>query len=311
MSLPIPLPSLFMPLPLPMMIPFMGIQSAVMAKQFGENFQYGKRRISAMSNEEFNALSWEQLMKNNADAVQSLIPTMEKTLQDMRPLVETILREFAQMMKQLIALAPELVQTATGVGGAASAPSQAFQFFPQAFAEESKTKDVTTQIAKELDAYKKSIVNMDLVTVTAQIKLLNSKVPFGWTKFETGTVVELLWVRKNFLIDEIRKSGETKGTLVVPASTETKTPLPAIVETKAFLAKLSKLLGDVQAPEHTLGVLTSKKMTTAPSYKIVLKAYNSKKKLFYNYIQSQRNSNNIQIKIEANKWWKHRFKFYE
>ena len=46
----------FMPLPNSAVIPFMELQSAVMARAFGMNFQFGKRLISSLNNTEFNAL---------------------------------------------------------------------------------------------------------------------------------------------------------------------------------------------------------------------------------------------------------------
>ncbi len=90
----IPTIGFFAPLPLPMMIPFMGIQSAVMAEQFGTMFQYGKRRISAMSNEEFNALTPEKLQQDMTRQLEGMIPEMEKQIQAMQPLVQIILKEF-------------------------------------------------------------------------------------------------------------------------------------------------------------------------------------------------------------------------
>ncbi len=102
-----------MPLPLPMMIPFMGIQSGVMAKMFGENFQFGKRKISAMSNEEFNELTFEKLMKDNAMQIKALIPTFEQSLADMRPFTEFIIREFGVMIQLLIGQAGNQFDKAT------------------------------------------------------------------------------------------------------------------------------------------------------------------------------------------------------
>ncbi len=92
----------FMPLPLAMMIPFMGVQSAVMAKQFGENFQYGKRRISAMSNEEFNKLTPLILMQRANEELKSIIPSMEQSITEMRGFQEFIIKEFIEMINQLI-----------------------------------------------------------------------------------------------------------------------------------------------------------------------------------------------------------------
>ncbi len=89
----------FAPLPLPMMIPFMGIQSAVMAEQFGTMFQYGKRRISAMSNEEFNKMTPEMLQARITTQIQGMIPEMEKQIQAMRPMVVVIMKEFAEYVR--------------------------------------------------------------------------------------------------------------------------------------------------------------------------------------------------------------------
>ncbi len=70
----------FLPVPLPMMIPFMGAQSLVIGKMFGEGFQYGKRKISAMPNEEFNKLTFEDMMSNARDEMKASIPTMQAAL---------------------------------------------------------------------------------------------------------------------------------------------------------------------------------------------------------------------------------------
>ncbi len=99
MALPI---GFFMPLPLAMMIPFMGVQSAVMAKQFGENFQYGKRRISAMSNEEFNRLTPKILMENANVELKAMIPSMEASITEMRTFQTFLIREFIAMIKEAI-----------------------------------------------------------------------------------------------------------------------------------------------------------------------------------------------------------------
>ncbi len=89
----------FAPLPLPMMIPFMGIQSAIMAEQFGTMFQYGKRRISAMSNEEFNKMTPDMLQARITTQIQGMIPEMEKQIQAMRPMVIIIMKEFAEYVR--------------------------------------------------------------------------------------------------------------------------------------------------------------------------------------------------------------------
>ncbi len=111
----LPLPSTFMPLPLAIMIPFMGMQSMVMAKQFGEGFQYGKRRISAMSNEEFNKLSMGTLMQQTNDELKTLIPNMKESLQQMRPFQREIFIEMLAALKEAIGLGIDVGKAALGV----------------------------------------------------------------------------------------------------------------------------------------------------------------------------------------------------
>jgi len=106
MSLPI---GFFAPLPLPMMIPFMGIQSAVMAEQFGTMFQYGKRRISAMSNEEFNQLTFEKLQSEMTKQIKGMIPEMQNQIKAMQPMVKMIIEEFASYIKLATEAMPSAV----------------------------------------------------------------------------------------------------------------------------------------------------------------------------------------------------------
>ncbi len=91
-----------MPLPLAMMIPFMGIQSAVMAKQFGENFQYGKRRISAMSNDEFNKLTPKMIQDNANAELKAMIPSMQDSITDMRHFQEFMIKEMISTIGDLL-----------------------------------------------------------------------------------------------------------------------------------------------------------------------------------------------------------------
>jgi len=80
----------------------MGIQSAVMAKQFGENFQYGKRRISAMSNEEFNATTPLDLLQQNTAELKAMIPTMQESVTNMRDFQTFLIREFLSTLNDAI-----------------------------------------------------------------------------------------------------------------------------------------------------------------------------------------------------------------
>ncbi len=97
MSLPI---GFFSPLPLPIMVPFMFMQSAAMALAFGSFFQYGKRKLSAMPNEEFNALTPEALTAKLMSNVNNMIPTVEQSFKQMEHLNIAILEAMAKYLGQ-------------------------------------------------------------------------------------------------------------------------------------------------------------------------------------------------------------------
>jgi len=104
-----------MPLPLAMMIPFMGIQSAVMAKQFGENFQFGKRRISAMSNEDFNKLTPKIIMSNANKELAAMIPDMRESIASMNTFQTFIIKEFLDMLTEFIHDMPQFLLDILGI----------------------------------------------------------------------------------------------------------------------------------------------------------------------------------------------------
>jgi len=93
----------------------MGIQSAVMAKQFGENFQYGKRRISAMSNEEFNKLTPQKLQENANSELRSMIPSMEQSVTDMRAFQTFLIQEFILMVQSSLAGGLDAISHSLGI----------------------------------------------------------------------------------------------------------------------------------------------------------------------------------------------------
>ncbi len=99
MALPI---GFFAPLPLPMMIPFMAMQSAMMAWAFGTNFQFGKRKISAMSNEEFNNLTQKQLLDDQVAFMGDIVDKMPELFAESRKMNAQVLDEFVNMIKDAI-----------------------------------------------------------------------------------------------------------------------------------------------------------------------------------------------------------------
>ncbi len=97
---------LFAPLPLAIMIPFMAAQSFAMGQAFGTSFQYGKRKISSMSNQEFNAMDAEQLHKQIQSDIREMIPSMNQSFDRMEKfqseVVNSIIRGVWETLQGLI-----------------------------------------------------------------------------------------------------------------------------------------------------------------------------------------------------------------
>ncbi len=70
----------FSPLPLAMMIPFMATQSLAMGEAFGKSFQYGKRKISSMTNEEFNKYNFADMMDEQTANMRTIIPKLSEQM---------------------------------------------------------------------------------------------------------------------------------------------------------------------------------------------------------------------------------------
>jgi len=100
----------------------MGAQSLVIGKMFGEGFQYGKRKISAMPNEEFNKLTFEAMMSNARDEMQASIPTMIQAMQDMKPMVTAVVHEFTNYLSLVLEAAPEEAEQVISSAAHALAP---------------------------------------------------------------------------------------------------------------------------------------------------------------------------------------------
>ncbi len=92
----------FMPIPLAMMIPFMATQSMVMGDAFGRAFQYGKRKISAMTNEEFNATSLEEQASQMFQAYKNIIPDLKQSIADSATLQRTIINEMLLILPKFL-----------------------------------------------------------------------------------------------------------------------------------------------------------------------------------------------------------------
>ncbi len=101
----------FMPIPLALMIPFMATQSLVMGESFGTAFQYGKRRISAMSNEDFNKLKLEDIASQMFKSYENIIPelkqSIKKSTQFQNFIFATLLDMPRGLLAELFGISPE------------------------------------------------------------------------------------------------------------------------------------------------------------------------------------------------------------
>ena len=96
-----PILSLFAPLPLALMIPFMAAQSFAMGEAFGKGFQSGKRRVSSMTNEKFNATTQAQLFKETTADINAMIPAMKAQMKTFTFLQSDIIQELIGYIKEL------------------------------------------------------------------------------------------------------------------------------------------------------------------------------------------------------------------
>jgi len=76
-----------MPLPLPIMIPFMMWQSAAIAAGFGTYFQFAKRKVSAMSNDEFNSANPHDLVNAMYNDIVQQIPSSFAKVDSLTPVM--------------------------------------------------------------------------------------------------------------------------------------------------------------------------------------------------------------------------------
>ncbi len=168
-----PILSGFLPIPLAMMIPFMGAQSLVLGKAFGEGFQYGKRKISSLTNEEFNKLTPSDIAANSRRELQQMIPEMKASITDMRDFQSFIVHELIATAKQL---PDDIFSGITGQGKGTPA-GDAFDLtldafgLPKAFADDTDT-DKTQKFASD---YEKEAYNLGFTLLLRIVKTFGTR----------------------------------------------------------------------------------------------------------------------------------------
>ncbi len=77
----------------------MAAQSFAMGEAFGKGFQYGKRRISAQTNEEFNKMSAKDHFNETTADIKSMIPEMKAAMSSFAFLQQDIIKELIGYIK--------------------------------------------------------------------------------------------------------------------------------------------------------------------------------------------------------------------
>ncbi len=107
----------FAPLPIALMIPFMVAQSLAMMEAAGKGWQFGKRRISAMSNEEFNKLTPHRIMEDSLAEYKLMIPSMTKAFDESKELQTKIIEVMVGYAVQLLSDIQKGVEAALSPSG--------------------------------------------------------------------------------------------------------------------------------------------------------------------------------------------------
>ncbi len=100
----------FTAIPNPQMLAFMPIQSYLMMYFAGAGWQIGKRKISAIPNDQFNKMSANDLLKGFTADLRETIPTLERSLNDITPLIRTLIEQYGDFIKIAIATIPQVAK---------------------------------------------------------------------------------------------------------------------------------------------------------------------------------------------------------
>ncbi len=159
----------FAPLPLAIMIPFMAAQSFAMGHAFGTSFQYGKRKISSMSNEEFNALNVTDLHDTLQADIRGMIPSMNESFHRMESFQIEIIQSMLNTITKSVDAFGKWVTTGnigttateeseglvTGTGGEHTNPFGIPEWLPHAHGEDSTFTPTPQLDTKKLTAIEK------------------------------------------------------------------------------------------------------------------------------------------------------------
>ncbi len=78
-------------------------QSMIMGDAFGKAYQYGKRKVSAMSNDDFNKMDAKQLGQELTQDYKAIIPSLTEAVKSSSDFQNTVLKEMLSIPGDLLA----------------------------------------------------------------------------------------------------------------------------------------------------------------------------------------------------------------
>ncbi len=122
----------FTAIPNPQMLAFMPIQSYLMMYFAGAGWQIGKRKISAIPNDQFNKMSANDLLQGFTADLKGSIPTLERSLQDISPLIKVLIEQYGDFVREALAAVPQAITNIFSGGVSSDGGREVIQRTPTA-----------------------------------------------------------------------------------------------------------------------------------------------------------------------------------
>lgn len=101
--------SFFSPFAIPAMAAYMWFQSAATGEGFGMPYQYSKRKISAMSNEEFNMMDGAKIAEISLSDIRAYVDALPEFFLEARRVNVMFLKELTHLWKDAVDFGFEMV----------------------------------------------------------------------------------------------------------------------------------------------------------------------------------------------------------
>ncbi len=289
----------------------MFMQSAAMALGFGSFFQYGKRKVSAMSNEEFNVLTPEALTSQLLSNINNMIPTVGESFRQMEQMNVMILEAMSKYFSQGVEFLDRwitgrgqnfveniqgAIPTLPSVDQPVFTPEEIIGSGGQVVAAAPSVGGTTPQITNTgaLQALRDKFRKYNL----SQLQKIRSSYPVDSPNYQIATQIY------NEKIEEIRKINANKPN-VVSGSIEGVTVLPANVKLiQDKLVKYFKIYTDNKAAAisfmktaNSPNTNTQARRTWVQRAQAALKKAETAKQIFNVTLKLSRNYK------ELSSWW--------